>query len=148
MTSPPRFSVDYLDFLLELLRSELPAGVKVMTRIPDHLPDHVPLVVIRRIGGDSPAPEFYDIPWINVQCWCAEDPVTGIDAFRAAGNLADAVRGVLWTAFRTQQVVPGKGWIGYIRESSAPEEVADTDLPFIGRYAATYELRVRPAPST
>lgn len=145
MTAPGRFSVDYLDVLLALLRTDLGDGVQVMTRVPDHLPGYVPLVVIRRIGGDSPAPEFYDIPWINVQCFCAEDRAGGIDAHRAASDLADAVRRSLWTAYRTQRVINGLGWIGSIRESSAPQEISDGDLPFIGRYAATYELRVRSA---
>lgn len=138
-----RFSVDYLDVLLDLLQPALP-GVQVMTRIPDHITDYLPLVVLRRAGGDSPAPEFYDTPWINVQCWCADDPAGEIDAFRAASDLADQVRGILWTAYRTQQVIPGKGWIGAIRESTAPLEISDPDRPFLGRYAATYELRIRP----
>lgn len=139
----PRFSVDYLDVLLALLRPALP-GVRVMTRIPDHVPAYLPLVVIRRSGGDSPAPEFYDQPWINVQCWCDEDRAADIDAQRAASDLADQVRGILWTAYRTQQVVSGLGWVGYIRESTAPQEISDPDLPLLGRYTATYELRVRP----
>ena len=70
---------------------------------------------------------------------------TGIDAFRAASDLADQVRRSLWTAYRTQRLINGKGWIGSIRESSAPQEVSDPDRPFHGRYAATYELRVRSA---
>lgn len=145
MTAPGRFSVDYLDVLLALLRADLGEDVQVMTRVPDHLPEYLPLVVIRRIGGDSPAPEFYDIPWINVQCFCAEDRAAGVDAYRAASDLADAVRRSLWTAYRTQRVISGLGWIGSIRESSAPQEISDSDVPFIGRYAATYELRVRSA---
>jgi len=140
-----RFSVDYLDVVLALLRQELPDNVAVMSRIPDGVPKYCPLVVIRRVGGDSPAPEFYDQPWINVQCWAAEDREAGIDHLRAASDLADAVRGVLWRAYRTQLVVPGLGWITYIRESSAPQEISDRDLPYHGRYTATYELRVRPA---
>jgi hypothetical protein len=141
-----RFSVDYLDVVMALLRAELTtSGVQVMSRIPDHLDDYLPLVVIRRVGGDSPAPEFYDVPWINVQCWCADPRTVDSDQFRAASDLADDVRRVLWTAWQTQQVIPGLGWIGAIRESAAPQEVSDTDRPFLGRYSATYELRVRPA---
>lgn len=139
-----RFCVDYLDVLLELLREEMP-DVTVMTRIPDGLTSFLPLVVIRRVGGDSPAPEFYDEPWMNVQCWCDNDYSNNIDAFTAAGNLADRVRGILWTAYRTQRVMAGRGWLVNIRESSAPQEISDPDRPLIGRYAATYELRVRPA---
>lgn len=141
----PRFAVDFLDVLLDLLRDAMP-GVTVMSRIPDGVPQYLPLVVVRRTGGDySVAPDFYDQPYVNVQCWADEDRDTGIDAYRAASDLADQVRGILWTAYRTQQVVPGKGWIGYIRESTAPLEVADPDLTFLGRYTATYELRFRPA---
>lgn len=139
----PRFCVDYLDVLLALLRPALP-GVTVMSRIPDHVPDYLPLVVIRRAGGDSTAPEFFDNPWINVQCWCDEDRDNDIDPQRAASDLADQVRGIFWTAYRTQQIVPDLGWIGWIRESSGPQEVSDPDLPLLGRYTATYELRVRP----
>src|SRR5690606_37987820 len=137
------FSVDYLDVVQALLRQELP-GVNVFTKIPDGVPEYCPLVVIRRIGGDSPAPEFYDGPWLNIQTWAAEDRANGIDADRAAFYLADAVRGVLWRAYRTQKVVSGLGWINYIRESSAPQAIPDRDPPHHGRYTATYDLRVRP----
>lgn len=143
-TPASRFSVDYLDVLTTLLRAELP-DVHVMTRIPDHLPEYLPLVVIRRVGGDSPAPEFYDVPWINVQCWCEDDQQTGVDAYRLASDLADDVRRALWMAWRTQQVIDGLGWISSIRESTAPQEVSDLDRPLLGRYAATYELRIRSA---
>lgn len=138
-----RFAVDVLDVLLNLLRPALP-GVNVMSRIPDHVPEYLPLVVIRRTGGDSPAPKFYDQPLTNVQCWCAENPDAGIDADRAASDLADQVRGVLWQAWRTQQVVSGYGWISRLRESSGPREVTDPDLPLLGRVSATYDLRIRP----
>jgi hypothetical protein len=140
----PRYSVDYLDVLLPLLRGDLP-GVTVMSRIPDNIHDFLPLVVIRRSGGDSVAPEFYDVPWVNVQCWCADPHIPGRDQYRDASDLADQVRGILWSAYRTQRVVPGEGWISWIRESSAPIEISDPDLPLLGRVTATYELRIRPA---
>lgn len=140
------FSVDYYEVVLGLLRGELDPSVTVMTRIPDHILDYLPLVVLNRVGGDSPVPEFYDSPWLNIQCWTAPplDPNTELDAGRAAFILADQVRGILWTAQRTQQVVAGKGWISKVRESSAPQEIGDVDRPQLGRYTATYELRVRP----
>lgn len=141
----PRFAVDFLDVLLPLLRSELGPDVTVMSRIPDHVPEYLPLVVIRRNpGGDVPAPWFYDQPWVNVQCWCDADRTTGVDALRAASDLADQVRRILWTAYLNQQIVPGQGWIGRVRESSPPQEISDPDLPLLGRYTATYELRIRP----
>lgn len=134
--------MDYLELVLSMLREDMP-DVNVFSRIPDGINEFLPVVSVQRVGGDSPAPEFYDEPWLNIQCWCADDP-DGVDAFRAANDLADRVRGILWTAWRTQRVIPGLGWIVAIRESSAPLEINDRDRPLLGRYAATYELRVRP----
>lgn len=139
-----RFAVDFLDVVLDLLRPAMPT-VTVMSRIPDHLTTFLPLVVVRRVGGVSPHPDFYDSALVNVQNWCDEDRVTGVDAFRAASDLADQVRGILWTAYLTQQVVPGRGWISRVVESSAPLEISDPDLPQLGRFTATYDLRFRPA---
>jgi hypothetical protein len=137
------FSVDPMDVLLPLLRSGMP-GVNVMSRVPDGVPEFLPLVVCRRTGGSSFAPRFYDQPYINIQCWAAADRDDGVDASRAAHNLADAARRVLWEAWDTQITVPA-GHIGWVRESSGPEEIADPDLPHFGRYAATYELLIRRA---
>jgi hypothetical protein len=92
--------------------------VTVRSRTPDPLPDYIPLVVIRRTGGSSDSPTFYDTPWINVQCWAAQTDT--MDAFRAAHNLADDVRRVLWEAW-ANQTVTAAGWIRRVRESSAPK---------------------------
>lgn len=131
-----RFAVDIFDVLLGLLRPALP-GVTVRTKQPDNVPSMMPLVLLQRVGGSSAAPRFFDTPLITVQCWAESN--------QAASDLADAVRRVLWTAYRTQQVVPDVGWIGLMRESSGPLDMPDPDLPFAGRYVATYELRVRSA---
>jgi hypothetical protein len=143
----PRFTVDFLDVLLDLLRDKLGDDVWVMSRIPDGVEDYLPLVVIRRTGGSPVRPDFYDQPWVNVQCWCADDPDSGIDQYRAASDLADQVRGIFWNAWRTQEVVPGKGHIAWYRESTSPIEISDPDLPLLGRFSATYDLRIRPAAS-
>lgn len=137
------FSVDWADVVLPLLRQGLATpGVHVFSKVPDGVPSFVPLVVCRRTGGSSDAPEFWDQPWINIQCWAAR--AGDVDAGRAAHNLADDVRRVLWTAWR-QQTVTAAGWLSWLRESSAPEEINDPDLPHFGRYQATYEMRVRKA---
>lgn len=138
------FSVDPMDVLLPILRDGLPDGVTVRSRTPDPLPPYVPLVVIRRTGGSSDHPEVIDVPWINVQCWSG--PVGDMDAFRAAHNLADDVRRVLWEAWANQTVTEA-GWIRRVRESSAPEEINDPDVPHFGRYQATYELWLRKPPA-
>jgi hypothetical protein len=138
------FSVDPMDVLLPILRDGLPDTVTVRSRTPDPLPDYIPLVVIRRTGGSSDSPTFYDTPWINVQCWAAQTDT--MDAFRAAHNLADDVRRVLWEAW-ANQTVTAAGWIQRVRESSAPEEINDPDVPMFGRYSATYELWIRRTPT-
>lgn len=148
----PRFAVDYLDLLLDLFRTDLDPEVKVMTRIPDFITEHLPLVVVRPTGGDSYDPRFFDTPYINVQAWTAPPPDPGapgaVDASRSACDLADECRRILWTAWRTQRVIPGHGWISKIRESTGPLEVPDVDAPNLGRWVATYELRIRPYPGS
>ncbi len=138
----PRFAVDVLDVVLGLLRTELAEGITVQASIPDGVPGVVPLVVVRRTSGQSRAPEFWDDAVVNVQCWCA--PIGEVDAMRAASALADDCRRILWTALRQQVVTPG-GHIVDIDEHQSPMEVGDVDLPHLGRYSATYRLRMRPA---
>lgn len=141
------FSVDPMDVMLPLLRRGFDRldrpEVAVMSLAPDDIPSVVPLVVIRRTGGSSDAPRFWDQPWFNVQCWAA--PSEAADARRNAHNLADQVRRIIWEAWEDQTVTPA-GWISNVRESSAPEEINDPDLPHYSRYQATYELRIRRNP--
>jgi hypothetical protein len=133
------YSVDPMDVLLPILRGGLP-GVHVFSRVPDPVTEYMPLVVLRRTGGSSDHPNFVDVPWINVQCWAVRSDT--LDAERVAHNLADDVRRVLWTAWANQQTTAA-GWIRRVRESSAPEEINDPDVPLFGRYQATYELWLR-----
>lgn len=136
----PRYAVDYLDVFLPLLRQQLTTpDVKVYSKIPDHLETLVPIVVIRRTAGRSQYPRFTDRPWISTQVW-ADDPV---DPFRAASDLIDEVRGVYFKAWDEQIVVPGVGHIVDVRESSGPEEIADPDVPHLGRYQMLHEIRIR-----
>jgi hypothetical protein len=126
---------------LLLLRAGLP-GVTVRASIPDGLPDLLPLVVVRRVTGASLAPRFWDGPSINVQCW--SDATDDLDPVAAASALADQARKVLWEAWGNQTVTTA-GHIVQLRESQGPMEVIDPDLPHLGRYVATYALRIRPA---
>ena len=133
------FSVDWADVVLPILRSRLP-GVNVMSSVPDGVPNFVPLVVVRRTGGSSDHPWIYDQPWIMFQHWAGPEP--GGDARRNSHDLADDVRRALWEAWYAQQVTPA-GWITWVRESSAPEEINDPDVPLLVRHQATYELQIR-----
>lgn len=141
MTTP--YAPAALDIIQAILRPALP-GVTVRVSIPDNTPDLVPLVVIRRTGGASSWPRFWDRPTLNIQCWADADRVNDIDASRAAANLADQVRRALWEAFEAQTVT-SSGHISRIHESLGPMEIGDADLPHLGRYSATYQIRVRPA---
>jgi hypothetical protein len=137
MAVSTRFSADILDVLLAIVREALP-DVNVYSRIPDDLPQHLPLVVIRRTAGRSQNPKFADRPWVNTQCWYGGD-----DPFTDCNILCDQVRGALFHAWWDQKVIPGKGWIVDIRESSGPEELSDPDRPHFGRYQMTHEIRIR-----
>ncbi len=139
MTAPTSYSVNDLDVVLALLRAGLP-GTRVMSRLPDPIVAHLPLVVVRRTGGSSFAPRFYDEPFVNVANWAASSPT--VDASRAAWGTADAARRVLWQAWDEQTVTP-HGHIAWLRESQAPLEEPDPDLPHHARFIATYELKVR-----
>jgi hypothetical protein len=134
----PRFSIDYLDLFLPLVRNGLNNEINVFSRIPDELPEFMPLVVIRRTAGRTQYPRFTDRPWISTQVWTGGD-----DPHRAASDLIDRVRGIYWDAWDQQTVIDGVGWIVDIRESSGPEELSDPDRPHFGRYQMLHEIRVR-----
>lgn len=137
------FSVDWADVVLPILRDRLPDDVNVMSRVPDGVPNFVPLVVVRRTGGSSDHPWLYDQPWLMFQHW--DGPRDGVDAARNAHDLADDVRRALWEALHEQQTTDA-GHIVWVRESSAPEEINDPDVPMLVRFQATYELRIRRNP--
>lgn len=141
----PRYSIDYLDLFLYLLRNHLSdynpayADVHVCSRLPDHLERFLPVVQVTRTAGRTQYPRFTDRPWIETQVW-SDDPD---DPYRAASDLIDACRGVYFTAWTEQIVVPGVGHIVDVRESSGPQEMSDPDLPHAGRYEMLHEIRIR-----
>jgi hypothetical protein len=124
-----------------LLREALP-DVTVRMAIPDNLPEYLPLIVVRRTSGGSLVPRFWDGLSVNVQCW--SDATDDLDPVSAASDLADQARRVLWEAW-DNQTVTSVGHIVHLRESQGPMEVPDVDLPRLGRYVATYALRIRSA---
>jgi hypothetical protein len=138
-----QFSVDPFDVLLPLLRGGLGASYKVRSKTPDQVSASLPLVVVRQTGGSSFAPDFWDQPYISITNWAA--PAGGEDAVRVARLDADRIRDVLWTAWRQQTTVPGVGHLTWVRESQGPLEINDPDLPQLGCFTATYEIRIRRA---
>ena len=137
----PRWAGEAEQVPVLLLRAALP-DVTVRSAIPDDLTKFLPLVVVRRVTGASLAPRFWDGASINVQCW--SDAIDELDPVSAASDLADQARRVLWEAWQNQTVTSA-GHIAQLHESQGPLEVPDVDLPRLGRYVATYALRVRRA---
>ncbi len=137
------YSVDGLDVILELLRRGLGPGVTVVSRLPDDVTKYMPIVLIHRTGGASVAPRFFDRYLILLQNW-AGGPGSA-DPSRESFELAERCRGVLWEAV-LQQHTTEAGWLVDMRESSAPQELPESDLPLYHRYVATYELKVRRPP--
>jgi hypothetical protein len=138
------WSVSGLDVVLAVFRAAMP-DARFGTRRPDELPGVMPFAVVRRTGGSSPAPRFYDRLFCNVQCWAGEDRAAGVDAARAAEVFADRCRRALWEAQQAQTVTE-HGWICQLSESEGPEDTPDPGLPHHGRYVATYQLLVRRFP--
>lgn len=137
------------DLLLAVLRQGLP-GIVVQSLIEQG--QSFPFVLVRRNptgplwGGDM---RFVDEASMLVHCFC-EDP----DGDEDAAILSEAVRSVLFRAFQTQLVIPGRGHITKLEMTSAPREVSDwstsagpvqyADLPTgVYRYEAKYSLQIR-----
>lgn len=136
------FSVDPFEVLLPILRADLGVAYQVRTKAPDRVSEVLPLVVLRQTGGSSFAPEFWDQPYVSITNWAA--PAADLDARDAARRDADRIRRSLWTAWR-QQVTTPAGHLTWVRESQGPLEINDPDLPHVGCFTATYEIRVRRA---
>lgn len=133
--------------VLALLRPAL-APTPVVSLMPDLTVTPPPVVMARRVPGPGAYdPRGYDQAVIDVQCWHTSD--------RDADDLADACRGALITAWRTQRAVAGMGHIAAYTERAAPALLSDSTQgrgPFtpklIYRYQATYVLGLRPARGT
>lgn len=136
------------DLVLAILRAALPE-VAVQSQVV--YPQRMPLVLARRtysVEAES-ADRFIDRAHLQVQSF-AEDP----DGDADAAILAEAARLALTQAWREQQVVPGLGYLTYLRVHMPPRRVADwvtaagpiqyADLPDgVWRYDANYIIAVR-----
>lgn len=137
------------DLMLALLRDRL-SGIPVQTMIEQNQP--IPFVLVRRNptgplwGGDM---RFVDEASMIVHAYVA-DPNGDEDA----GILSEAIRVILFDAFKKQTVVPGRGHITKLEMTIAPRQVNDwatsagpvqyADLPTgVWRYEAKYDLQIR-----
>lgn len=129
--------------VLEILRPAI-APVPIQGLQPDLTLTPPPVAMARRVpGGGAYDPRGYDRAVIDAQNWHTTD--------RDADDLADAIRAALITAWRTQLVIPGMGYIAHYEETAAPALLPDsaqgsgTSTPKnTYRYQATYTLGLRP----
>lgn len=128
--------------VLAILKPAL-APIIVQGLMPDLTATPPPVAMARRVpGGGAYDPRGYDRAVIDAQCWHTDD--------RAADDLADAIRAALITAWRTQLVIPGMGYIARYEETAAPALLGDsaqssgaTTPKNTYRYQATYTLGLR-----
>lgn len=123
--------------VLPILREALP-GVQVVSRMPEVSDRRYPMLLVHRAGGNAIHIDLLDRMSVNLQCWAADDD-------KAEQVLLNA-RAALWSAHRSQRVIPGVGHISYMTEVSGPNSVP-SQIDGHARYQSLYSLRVRPAAS-
>lgn len=134
-------------FLASAELPELTAG-HVFTKLQDGMDEHLPALIVERTGGSSDRPEFVSDYFTHLQVWSDKSPAFPDDPFAAAFDLSQRVAKVLYEACKNQTVAldangHALGWICGWRESSGFQDATDVDLPDIGRYVATYDLKIR-----
>ena len=124
------------EILLPIIREAVPSA-QVATVMPEVSHKDYPLILVRRVGGVAINMDLLDRVTVDIQ-------VFHNGTMAEAEDIALAVRGSLWSAYRKQRVIAGKGHIGYFTEMSGPGSVA-SDIPGVWRYQALYSVRIRPA---
>jgi hypothetical protein len=138
--------VDGVEVVLWLLREQLPdhrpglSEVNVFEDMPERLADYLPAVQVSRTGGATDHPRFYGQFWLPIQVWSNAEGAW--DQYKAAFELSNQVARILYLAWE-QQVVTPYGSVNKWRESTGFHKVGDPNLPFAGRYVATYDLLIR-----
>lgn len=135
---PLRLLADLDDVVHAIL---IAGGVTVGANIPADLsariaPAGAHYVAARRFGGAAVDPRFLDRGAVSVDVWATTR--------RAAADVAETCRVLLFTAWRTQTVHAGASISSY-GESTAPAELRTDGQPADQwRYSASYSLHVRP----
>jgi hypothetical protein len=141
--------VDGLGVLQALARQDPDLdGVNIFTRNPDFQRDQLPYVLITRVGGDSPRPEFQSSYFIHIQTWSGATEQYP-DPAQAGFELSQTVARCFYRAKQEQRLAYDgdghvMGWIAKWRESSGFQEIPDADLPLdVSRYYGVYDLIIR-----
>lgn len=117
MTNPVIIPPRMAEVILPVVRREIPEA-QVVTWMPELKDRTYPLILIRRVGGIAYDAELADRPTVDIQVYHKE-------SLAAAEGLALRVRGALVGAWKSQEVVDGKGTVNFIREMSGPNYVRD-----------------------
>lgn len=131
-----------------IVAGDLPADLRVFTKIPDFQGNYLPTLVIERAGGASLRPPFQSDYFVHMQVWSDVTTEFPNDPFEAAYELSQKVAIVFYRAWEQQTTAYDGaghvlGWINDWRESSGFQDLTDPDLPHIGRYVAVYDLKIR-----
>ena len=131
--SPLRYLPDCDDVILAILGA---GGIACGANIPADLLDRLPYVSAKRFGGSAVDPQFLDRATYSVDAWAA--------GRRAAADLAETCRVLLFTAWRSQRLYAGAS-VAHFAEVTAPAELrTDGQASGLDRYQASYTLHVRP----
>lgn len=137
------------DFLLDLLRAELPE-IPVQSAI--EFDQTFPFILVRRIPGMGEGagdPRFLDSATASVQTFC-----DGVDADSDSAVLQEAIRVTLRDAWLSNRIVPGRGHLTRMDTVQAARRATDwstsvgpvqyADLPAgVLRFEAQYQLTIR-----
>jgi hypothetical protein len=131
----PRLMPDVDDLVVELLRMALPDAVAVRNELEAALLNTLPYVMVQSSVSED-HPRFGWTAAVEVTCW------TG-DSRSGCAALAEGVRVSLYAAHRAQLVLPA----GHLSTYSLPApgiRRVPSGHTGVWRYAATYQLGIRP----
>lgn len=123
------------EVVLPILKADLP-GVQVVSWVPDVSDRAFPIVQVRRLGGLEVDVDMYDRAVIELTAYTDTNLMD-------CENLCLDARQLLWDAWKTQTVVPGKGSIGSFFTTLGPTQF---DSPYDDTYRvqSLIQLGLRP----
>lgn len=123
------------EVVLPILKADMP-GVQVVSWVPDVADRQFPIVQIRRLGGLEIDVDMYDRAVIELTAYTDTNLMD-------CENLCLDARQILWNAWKTQTVVPGKGSIGSFFTTLGPTQF---DSPYDDTYRvqSLIQLGLRP----
>lgn len=123
------------EVVLPILKADLP-GVQVVSWVPDVADRQFPIVQVRRLGGLEVDVDMYDRAVIELTAYTDTNLMD-------CENLCLDARQILWDAWKTQTVVPGKGSIGSFFTTLGPTQF---DSPYDDTYRvqSLIQLGLRP----